>query len=50
MTVHHTEGMSQSLIPSAEHSDTGVYTITVKNMVGQEILSTEIRVTGKIIQ
>ncbi|KAB5584063.1 hypothetical protein PHYPO_G00103100 [Pangasianodon hypophthalmus] len=45
VTVSNTEGMSQLLIPSAERSDTGVYTIIVKNMVGQETFSTEIRVT-----
>ncbi|KAI5109120.1 immunoglobulin-like and fibronectin type III domain containing 1, tandem duplicate 1 isoform X3, partial [Silurus meridionalis] len=45
VTVSNTEGRSQLLISSAERSDTGVYTIIVKNMVGQEIFSTEIRVT-----
>ncbi|MCI4375310.1 hypothetical protein PGIGA_G00107990 [Pangasianodon gigas] len=45
VTVSNTEGTSQLLIPSAERSDTGVYTIIVKNMVGQETFSTEIRVT-----
>lgn len=47
VTVSNTEGTSQLLIPSAEHSDTGVYAIIVKNMVGQETFITEIRVTGK---
>lgn len=37
---------SQLLIPSAERSDTGIYTIVVKNMVGQDTFSVEIRVTG----
>ncbi|XP_058259535.1 immunoglobulin-like and fibronectin type III domain-containing protein 1 [Hemibagrus wyckioides] len=45
VTISNTEGTSQLLIPSAERSDTGVYTIIVKNMVGQETFSTEIRVT-----
>lgn len=48
VTISNTEGTSQLLIPSAERSDTGVYTIIVKNMVGQETFSTEIRVTGKL--
>uniref|UniRef100_W5LBA3 Immunoglobulin like and fibronectin type III domain containing 1, tandem duplicate 3 n=1 Tax=Astyanax mexicanus TaxID=7994 RepID=W5LBA3_ASTMX len=45
VTVSNTDGTSQLLIPSAERSDSGVYTITVKNMVGQETFSTEIRIT-----
>lgn len=49
VTVSNTEGTSQLLIPSAERSDTGVYTIIVKNMLGQETFCTEIRVTGKIL-
>ncbi len=46
-TISNTEGCSQILIPSADRSDTGIYTIIVKNIVGQETLSIEIRVTGK---
>uniref|UniRef100_A0A4W4EYX0 Immunoglobulin like and fibronectin type III domain containing 1, tandem duplicate 3 n=1 Tax=Electrophorus electricus TaxID=8005 RepID=A0A4W4EYX0_ELEEL len=45
VTVSNTEGTSQLLIPSAERCDSGIYTITVKNIVGQETFSTEIRVT-----
>uniref|UniRef100_A0A3B4DPS6 Immunoglobulin like and fibronectin type III domain containing 1, tandem duplicate 3 n=1 Tax=Pygocentrus nattereri TaxID=42514 RepID=A0A3B4DPS6_PYGNA len=45
VTMSNTDGTSQLLIPSAERSDTGIYTIIVKNMVGQETFSTEIRVT-----
>uniref|UniRef100_A0A8B9HL65 Immunoglobulin like and fibronectin type III domain containing 1, tandem duplicate 3 n=1 Tax=Astyanax mexicanus TaxID=7994 RepID=A0A8B9HL65_ASTMX len=45
VTVSNTDGTSQLLIPSAERSDSGVYTIIVKNMVGQETFSTEIRIT-----
>ncbi|XP_053354704.1 immunoglobulin-like and fibronectin type III domain-containing protein 1 isoform X2 [Clarias gariepinus] len=45
VTVSNTEGTSKLLIPSAERSDTGVYSIIVKNMVGQETFSIEIRVT-----
>lgn len=46
VTISNAEGTSQILIPSAERSDTGVYTIIVKNVVGQETISIEIRVTG----
>ncbi|XP_062853501.1 immunoglobulin-like and fibronectin type III domain-containing protein 1 [Trichomycterus rosablanca] len=45
VTVSNTEGSSQLLIPSAERSDTGIYTIIIKNIVGQVVFSTEIRVT-----
>lgn len=48
VTISNTEGLSQLLIASAERSDTGIYTIIIKNMVGQETFSTEIRVTGKM--
>lgn len=34
------------MIPSSERHDTGIYTIIVKNIVGQETSSVEIRVTG----
>lgn len=46
VTVSNAEGTSQLLIPSSERSDTGIYTIIIKNIVGQETFSTEIRVTG----
>ncbi|KAJ8370410.1 hypothetical protein SKAU_G00104380 [Synaphobranchus kaupii] len=45
VTVSNTDGMSQLLIPSSERSDTGVYTIIIKNLIGQETFSVEIRVT-----
>ncbi|XP_051563268.1 immunoglobulin-like and fibronectin type III domain-containing protein 1 [Myxocyprinus asiaticus] len=45
VTVSNTDGTSQLLIPSAQRSDTGIYTIIVKNIVGQETFSVEIRVT-----
>ncbi|XP_076872149.1 immunoglobulin-like and fibronectin type III domain-containing protein 1 [Brachyhypopomus gauderio] len=45
VTVSNTEDTSQLLIPSAERSDSGIYTIIVKNIVGQETFSIEIRVT-----
>uniref|UniRef100_A0A665T8E6 Immunoglobulin like and fibronectin type III domain containing 1, tandem duplicate 1 n=1 Tax=Echeneis naucrates TaxID=173247 RepID=A0A665T8E6_ECHNA len=46
VTVSNTEGTSQLLIPSSERTDTGIYTIIIKNIVGQETFSIEIRVTG----
>lgn len=47
VTISNTETGSQLLIPSADRVDTGIYTITVKNVVGQEAFSIEIRVTGE---
>uniref|UniRef100_A0A673GZX0 Immunoglobulin-like and fibronectin type III domain-containing protein 1 n=1 Tax=Sinocyclocheilus rhinocerous TaxID=307959 RepID=A0A673GZX0_9TELE len=46
-TISNAEGGSQILIPSADRSDTGIYTIIVKNIVGQETFSIEIRVTDE---
>lgn len=48
VTVSNTEGGSQILIPSSERSDSGIYSIVVKNIVGQETFSVEIRVTGTL--
>ncbi|XP_034061604.1 immunoglobulin-like and fibronectin type III domain-containing protein 1 [Gymnodraco acuticeps] len=45
VTVSSTDNSSQLMIPSSERQDTGIYTIIVKNMVGQETSSVEIRVT-----
>ncbi|KAM3877763.1 immunoglobulin-like and fibronectin type III domain-containing protein 1 [Diretmus argenteus] len=45
VTVSNGDTSSQLLIPSSERSDTGIYTIIVKNLVGQETCSIEIRVT-----
>ncbi|XP_051804266.1 immunoglobulin-like and fibronectin type III domain-containing protein 1 [Acanthochromis polyacanthus] len=47
VTISNAEGTSQLLIPSAERTDTGIYTIIVKNIVGQETISIEIRVTDE---
>ncbi|KAM9799894.1 immunoglobulin-like and fibronectin type III domain-containing protein 1 isoform X1 [Syngnathus typhle] len=47
VTISNAEGTSQLLIPSAVRSDSGVYTIVVKNIVGQETFSIEIRVTDE---
>ncbi|KAJ3602957.1 hypothetical protein NHX12_030701 [Muraenolepis orangiensis] len=45
VTVSNSDNSSQLIIPLAERTDTGVYTILVKNIVGQETFSFEIRVT-----
>ncbi|XP_053724191.1 immunoglobulin-like and fibronectin type III domain-containing protein 1 [Synchiropus splendidus] len=47
VTISNAEGNSQLLIASAERTDTGIYTIVVKNIVGQESYSVEIRVTDE---
>nr|XP_029132597.1 immunoglobulin-like and fibronectin type III domain-containing protein 1 [Labrus bergylta] len=47
VTISNTEGSSQLLIASSERTDTGIYTIVVKNIVGQETHSVEIRVTDE---
>lgn len=46
VSVNNTDTSSQLMIPSPEREDTGIYTIMVKNLVGQESSSVEIRVTG----
>lgn len=46
VSVDNTETSSQLMIPATERSDTGIYTILVKNLVGQDSSSIEIRVTG----
>uniref|UniRef100_A0A8C9VI80 Uncharacterized protein n=1 Tax=Scleropages formosus TaxID=113540 RepID=A0A8C9VI80_SCLFO len=45
VTISTADGASQLLIPTSKYSDTGVYTVTIKNLVGQETFSTEIRIT-----
>ncbi|KAM9351009.1 immunoglobulin-like and fibronectin type III domain-containing protein 1 [Symphorus nematophorus] len=45
VTVSNSDGSSQLLIPSSERSDSGIYSIVVKNLAGQETFSTEVRVT-----
>lgn len=50
VTITNSEKASQLLIPTSDRSDSGTYTILVKNMVGQETFSVEIRVTGNIIK
>lgn len=43
------DGSSQMLILSSERSDSGIYSVLLRNLVGQETFSTEVRVTGKPI-
>uniref|UniRef100_A0A3B4T5G0 Immunoglobulin-like and fibronectin type III domain-containing protein 1 n=1 Tax=Seriola dumerili TaxID=41447 RepID=A0A3B4T5G0_SERDU len=45
VTITNSDKGSQLLIPTSERSDTGIYTITVKNLAGQESFNVEIRVT-----
>ncbi|XP_061688318.1 immunoglobulin-like and fibronectin type III domain-containing protein 1 [Syngnathoides biaculeatus] len=45
VTVTTSDKASQMLIPTSERSDSGIYTIMVKNLVGQESFNVEIRVT-----
>ncbi|XP_071398381.1 LOW QUALITY PROTEIN: immunoglobulin-like and fibronectin type III domain-containing protein 1 [Centroberyx affinis] len=47
VTITNSDIGSQLLIPTSEHSDTGIYTITVKNLVGLETFNVEIRVTDE---
>uniref|UniRef100_A0A665WF64 Immunoglobulin like and fibronectin type III domain containing 1, tandem duplicate 3 n=1 Tax=Echeneis naucrates TaxID=173247 RepID=A0A665WF64_ECHNA len=44
-TVSNSDGSSQLLITSSERYDSGIYSVLVKNLVGQETFSTEVRVT-----
>ncbi|XP_051931015.1 immunoglobulin-like and fibronectin type III domain-containing protein 1 [Hippocampus zosterae] len=45
VTVTNSDKASQMLIPTSKHSDSGVYTVLVKNVVGQASFNVEIRVT-----
>uniref|UniRef100_A0A8C1KE54 Immunoglobulin like and fibronectin type III domain containing 1, tandem duplicate 2 n=1 Tax=Cyprinus carpio TaxID=7962 RepID=A0A8C1KE54_CYPCA len=45
VTINNFEKGSQLFIYTSELSDTGVYTVNVKNMVGQDTFTIEIRVT-----
>ncbi|XP_071351285.1 immunoglobulin-like and fibronectin type III domain-containing protein 1 [Trachinotus anak] len=45
VTITNSDKGSQLLIPTSERSDSGIYTITVKNLAGQESFNVEIRVT-----
>ncbi|XP_056605985.1 immunoglobulin-like and fibronectin type III domain-containing protein 1 [Triplophysa dalaica] len=45
VTIIDLEKVSQLFIHTSELSDTGIYTVTVKNVVGQDTFTIEIRVT-----
>ncbi|XP_078025997.1 immunoglobulin-like and fibronectin type III domain-containing protein 1 [Epinephelus lanceolatus] len=45
VTISNSDGSSQLLIPTSERSDSGIYSILVKNLAGQETFSIEVRVT-----
>uniref|UniRef100_A0A6Q2Y646 Immunoglobulin like and fibronectin type III domain containing 1, tandem duplicate 3 n=1 Tax=Esox lucius TaxID=8010 RepID=A0A6Q2Y646_ESOLU len=45
VTISNSDITSQLLIPTSERQDTGIYSVIIKNMVGQETFSVEIRVT-----
>ncbi|XP_037639979.1 immunoglobulin-like and fibronectin type III domain-containing protein 1 [Sebastes umbrosus] len=45
VTITNSDKGSQLLIPTSERSDSGIYTITVKNIVGHVSFNVEIRVT-----
>ncbi|TDH13742.1 hypothetical protein EPR50_G00036110 [Perca flavescens] len=45
VTITNSDKGSQLLIPTSERSDSGIYTIMVKNIVGQASINVEIRVT-----
>ncbi|XP_053354707.1 immunoglobulin-like and fibronectin type III domain-containing protein 1 [Clarias gariepinus] len=47
VTITNSEKISQLLIPTSDRSDSGIYTIIVKNMVGQETFDIDIRVTDE---
>ncbi|MCJ8729439.1 hypothetical protein PDJAM_G00106340 [Pangasius djambal] len=47
VTITNSEKVSQLLIPTSDRSDSGIYTIIVKNMAGQETFSVDIRVTDE---
>ncbi|KAK7916435.1 hypothetical protein WMY93_012196 [Mugilogobius chulae] len=45
VTVTNSDKGSQLLIPTSERTDSGIYTITVRNIVGHESFGVEVRVT-----
>lgn len=46
VTITNYDKGSQLLIPTSEWTDSGIYTITVKNIVGQDSVNIEVKVTG----
>ncbi|XP_055077993.1 immunoglobulin-like and fibronectin type III domain-containing protein 1 [Periophthalmus magnuspinnatus] len=47
INVINTEGLSQLVIPSSKRSDSAVYTIIAKNLVGEASFDIEVRVTDE---
>ncbi|XP_068170742.1 immunoglobulin-like and fibronectin type III domain-containing protein 1 [Antennarius striatus] len=47
INIINTEGMSQLIIPSANRSDSAIYTIKAKNSVGEAFFDVEVRVTDE---
>ncbi|XP_037108339.1 immunoglobulin-like and fibronectin type III domain-containing protein 1 [Syngnathus acus] len=45
VTVSNSDTSSQLMIPLSEHRDTGIYTLILRNIVGQESCTFEMRVT-----
>ncbi|CAG6021715.1 unnamed protein product [Menidia menidia] len=45
VTISNSDGSTQLLIPCSEHSDSGIYSVLVKNVAGQETFNTDVRVT-----
>lgn len=47
VTITNSDKGSQLLIPTSDWTDSGIYTISVKNIAGQESFNVEVRVTGE---
>uniref|UniRef100_A0A8C3A0K6 Immunoglobulin like and fibronectin type III domain containing 1, tandem duplicate 4 n=1 Tax=Cyclopterus lumpus TaxID=8103 RepID=A0A8C3A0K6_CYCLU len=47
INIINTEGISQLVIPSSKHSDSGIYTIQAKNSVGEASFDIEVRMNPK---
>ncbi|GCC32137.1 hypothetical protein chiPu_0010597, partial [Chiloscyllium punctatum] len=45
-TITSTSGSTQLIIPASQRSHSGIYSVTLKNLLGQESFSFEIRVTA----
>uniref|UniRef100_A0A3B3Z7S7 Uncharacterized protein n=1 Tax=Periophthalmus magnuspinnatus TaxID=409849 RepID=A0A3B3Z7S7_9GOBI len=48
VTVTNSDKGSQLLIPTSERTDSGIYTITIRNIVGHESFSVEVRPPGAV--
>lgn len=47
VTITNSDKGSQLLIPTSEWTDSGIYTIVIKNIAGQDSFNVEVRVTGQ---